>query len=327
MAPGDSLMDFPSTLSDASGHFEIANLARGTYTLVAHAADGSEGNLPGVAAGSAAVTVTVARAGAIEGTLAGFTTTPDIFVISEGPPGEPHGGGRAIVDGATFSRAGLRPGQYRVDAMAGAEADAQSIEVKPGETAHVALRPRDVGTVEGKVSELGTHGPVDKMRCDAQLSVGGQVGAVPPDASHQAFTDPGGHFVVSAPVGRTRITCFPPNGGTWSPAGGDVDVTSGGHAQLSAFSVRATFGGSPADAGFMIVPDTLPLTVGPVAPTGAGAAAGLRTGDQVLTIDGKSLDGVLPDGAMVLVANHHRGSTVTLGISRGGTVQTIKVVM
>jgi hypothetical protein len=320
-------MDFPSTLTDASGHFEIDNLARGTYTLVAHAADGSEAQLPGVVGGSAPVTLTVARAGAIEGTLTGFTTTPDVFVTSEGAPGEPFAGGRALVDSTSFSRPSLRPGRYRVDAMAGGEADAQSIEVKPGETAHVDLRTHDTGTVEGVVSELATRGPVDKMRCDAQLSIGGQVGPITPDASHQSFTDPGGHFVVSAPVGRVRVVCFPPNGGPWSPAGGDVDVTSGAHAQLSAFSVRATFGGSPGDAGFMIIPGTLPLTVGPVAPSGPAAAAGLRTGDQVLTIDGKSLEGVLPAGAMVLIANHHRGTTVTLGISRAGTVQSIKIAM
>jgi hypothetical protein len=214
-----------------------------------------------------------------------------------------------------------------VDAMAGAEADAQSVDVRPGETAHVDVRTHDTGTVEGMVSELATRGPVDKMRCDAQLSVGGQSGPITPDASHQAFTDASGHFVTSAPVGRVRIMCFPPNGGPWSAAGGDVDVTSGAHAKLSAFSVRATFGGSPGDAGFVLVPDVLPLTVGPVAPGGPAAAAGLRTGDQVLTIDGKSLGGVLPAGAMVLVENHHRGSTVTVGISRGGTPQTIKVAM
>ena len=65
-------MDFPSTLTDATGHFEIRNLARGTYDLHAHAADGSDGQVPGIVAGGAAASIKLARAGAIEGTLTGF---------------------------------------------------------------------------------------------------------------------------------------------------------------------------------------------------------------------------------------------------------------
>jgi hypothetical protein len=315
-SPGEASMDYPSTLSDASGHFEIDNLARGTYRLVAHAADGSEGELAEVASGSAPVSITLARAGAVEGTLIGFSSPPFVFVSS---PEQPE---RALVDGTTFSLRGLRPGHYTVQAMVGAQADAQPVDVKPGETAHVELRSRDVGTVEGTVSDFITHAPLAGLRCDAHVSTNGQMSPIMPDASHQAFTDASGHFAVTAPAGRVRIFCFSPGPSPLSPAGTDVDVTSGGRATVSVFSVRSTFTGPPADAGFTITPAVLPLTVDRVT-----TAAGLQVGDQVTAIDGKPLDGVLPAGAMTLIANHRSGTTVTVGISRGGSAQTIKLVV
>jgi S1-C subfamily serine protease len=119
-----------------------------------------------------------------------------------------------------------------------------------------------------------------------------------------------------------RIYCFAPNGGPFSPAGTDVEVTNAETPKVSVFSVRAE--ASQGDPGFMILP-MLPITIGDVFPNGAAANAGLRAGDQLVTIDGVSLQGVLPAGATVLVANHRSGTVATLGILRGGSAQTIKL--
>jgi S1-C subfamily serine protease len=170
---------------------------------------------------------------------------------------------------------------------------------------------------------MATRKPIASLRCDAKVSTNGQVSPVPPDVPFQAFTDAAGHFKVSAPIGRVRIFCFSPTGGPLSPAGTDVEVTSETPAKVSVFSVRA--GASPQDAGFMLDPMTLPITVRDVAPDGPAATAGLRAGDQLVTIDGASLQGVMPDGAAMLVANHRPGSVATLGILRGGVAQTLKL--
>lgn len=77
----------------------------------------------------------------------------------------------------------------------------------------------------------------------------------------------------------------------------------------------------------MLAPATLPVTVNQVAAAGPAAAAGLRVGDRLVTIDGTPLDGVLPDGAMMLLMNHRAGTTATLGIERGGVAQVIKLVV
>jgi S1-C subfamily serine protease len=49
----------------------------------------------------------------------------------------------------------------------------------------------------------------------------------------------------------------------------------------------------------MITPVLLPVIVGDVLPKGPAAAAGLRAGDQVVTIDDVLLQGLLPAGRNV----------------------------
>lgn len=322
MAPGPSPMDPVSTLSDATGHFEIANLAGGSYRLRAHAADGSEAELPSVAAGTSA-SLTLGRAGAIEGTVSGFSAPPDVFVMKSAGPIA----GRAALEGSRFSRIGLPPGRYTVVAMVGVDTDAQSVEIKPGETARVELRSRGVGTIEGTVSELATRKPLAGVRCDATISLDGRSSPGLSSPAHQAFTDAAGHFRMSAPRGRVRLFCFSPGPAPLSPAGTDVEVTSTSVANANVFSVAATFGNAPSDPGFMLTPFLLPVTVGQVVPSGPADAAGLRAGDQLVTIDGVSLQGVLPAGASILLMNHRAGTTATLGITRAGVAQTIKVVL
>jgi hypothetical protein len=319
---GDSSMDASSTLSDTGGRFEIPNLARGAYTLHAHAADGSESTALDVAAGTTSASIKVARAGAIEGTLTGFAASATVFVFST----TGSFGARAMVDGTTFSRIGVPPGRYMVEAMGGAGADAQSIEIQPGKTTRIDLRGRGVGRIEGTVLDLATRKPIAGMRCDAKISLDGRTSPAPPDVSYQAFTDANGRFVVTAPIGRVRIFCFSMTGDGTSPAGTDVDVTAAAAAKVTVFSVRGTFGNAGSDAGFMLEPLVLPLTVGQVAPAGPAAAAGLRAGDQLVTLDGASLQGVLPEGAQMLLMNHPPG-VVALGISRGGVAQTVKIAV
>lgn len=319
---GDASMDPPSTMSDAEGRFEIGDLARGAYALQARAADGSETVMRDVAAGGETVTIKLARAGAIDGTLVGFSKRPEVFTLQNLPGGKLT---RVFVDGSRFSKTGLAPGRYTIEAQIGAEVDAQPVEIRPGETAKVTLRNRGAGTVEGTVTDHTTHAPLAGLRCDAKPLTSGQTIMIPPDLAQQAFTDAAGHYSVSAPIGRVRIFCMGIHGEPRSAAGGDVDVTQTGPAKLDGVSVRGTFGDSPAEAGFMIAPIQLPVTVGDVLPKGAAAAAGLRAGDQVVTIDGVSLEGLLPDGAMFLIANHRPGTIVTLGISRGGAMQTITI--
>lgn len=318
------MMDLASVMTDASGKFVISDLARGTYNIHAHAADGSETEVLDIPTAGDPITITLARPGAIEGTLVGFSTTP--IVESNTLTADLHIGGSAVVEGNTFSIVGLPPGKYTIEAKAGVEVDGAAVDVRSGETAHVTLTSRGSGHVEGTVTELATKVPVVGMRCDGNLSMGGQMSASPPDESREAFTDAAGHFSLATPTGRIRVFCFNPAGGPMSIAGTDVDVVIGTVPHVGLVSVRAMFG-QPPNVGFDLVPLTLPITVNTVAPGGPGAAAGVVPGDHVVTVDGQSLQGMLPEGVQFMLFDHHSGSTITLELERGGVARTTKVLV
>jgi len=318
-------MDLASVMTDANGKFEIGHLARGIYNLHAHAADGSETEVLGIATANDPVTITLARPGAIAGTLVGFSTTPTVETNTL--TSDLHMGGNAVVDGNTFSQVGLPPGKYTVEAKAGLETDGVAVDVRSGETAQVTLTSRGNGRVDGVVTEFGTKTPIAGMRCDGNLSMGGQMGPSPPDESRQAFTDAAGHFSLATSTGRVRVFCFNPTGGPLSAAGTDVDVPLGSVPHVDLVTVRAAFGASPGNVGFNLLPLNLPLTVNTVDPTGPAASAGIAPGDHLVAVDGQSLQGMLPDGASTLLSNHGSGSVITLGLERGGAARTAKIVV
>jgi hypothetical protein len=215
-----SMMDFPSAMTDANGRFEITNLAAGTYSLHAHAGSGGDTELPNIPAGTTTAAITLPRAGAIDGTLVGFTS-PVVFFSKLG--GGLMIGGRANVDGATFSRAGVAAGRYIVEARIGTDVDAQTIEVHPGKTSHLEMRSRGTGTVEGTVLDAASK-PIASLRCDAQALANGESFPAPADPALQATTDAHGQFTMQAPLGRARIRCFPLAGPPIMIPPKDVDV-------------------------------------------------------------------------------------------------------
>jgi RNA polymerase sigma-70 factor (ECF subfamily) len=314
----------PSAMTDVSGAFEIRDLARGTYSIHAHAADGADG-VAEVVAGGDPVTIKLTRPGAIDGTLAGFTRVPEVVVTQIGQDRVIVAS--AVVDGNTFSIPGLRPGHYAIEARAGAETDGEAIDVKSGETVHVALKSRGVGHVEGTIFEYGTTTPVVGMRCGATLSMGGQMSAGLGDRNEQVFSDAAGHFAVTAPLGRVRVFCMDLDlaGESRSPGGTDVDVVATGTPPVTLYSVRPTFGTTPSEPGLRVQGMTLPITVLRVDPAGPAAPTGIHIGDHLVSIDGGSLDGVLPVGAWFLMISHAPGTMMTLGIEHAGAVRPVTI--
>ncbi len=320
---GQGGMDLPSIMSTVTGAFEIKNLAKGTYNLHAHGADGSEGDASDVVAGAEAVTIKLNRPGTLEGTLVGFTSTPQVQLMTL--TADLQIGANAIVEGNRFYQIGLRPGRYALEAKAGLESDGASIEIKSGQTTKVTLTSRGSGKVSGHVSELGTKAPLPGFRCDAILTMGGQMGGPPGDPSQISHTDDKGHFAMASPAGRVRVFCFMEGDQSLSVAGIDLDVTSQAPGVAEVYSVRSKFGASPGDAGFQIRPMQLPLIVNSVRPGSGAAAQGVKVGDLVTSIDGQSLQGVMPMGASFLLQNHKPGTTVTVVLDRGGTPLTVKL--
>lgn len=326
-----SFVSFPSAVTDTDGHFEIANLAPGSYSVRARGADGGLAELTEVTAGGGPVTITIQAPGSIAGTLVGFAAPP--VVRTSTWTSDLHLTSSAIVDGATFSATGLTPGHYTIEAQSSADTDSASVDVRSGETAQVTLTSHALGKVVGRVVEFGTNAPVAEMHCEGELPSAGSMGAAPDDDDRVSITDANGQFEVSAPVGRARVFCFLPGFGltslnsVMSPAGADVDVMAGAVASVELVSVRATYGAVRGRAGFGLAPMTLPLTVDRVEPQSPAAIAGVMSGDQLVTIDGVSVQGMLLQGVYNVVRDHAPGSTLVLGVQRGGVARTINIVL
>ncbi|HEY1584650.1 MAG TPA: carboxypeptidase-like regulatory domain-containing protein, partial [Polyangia bacterium] len=142
----DDWFAHPSAIAGSDGSWSVADLDSGSYTLRARAGDGSEGLARGIAAGQKNVVITLQAAGAINGTLAGFSSPPAVRAVRQ--LGMSLTIVYATVDGASFRFVGLSPGSYQVEAL-GAEADAKSVEVVAGQTATVALQSRGSTTLRG----------------------------------------------------------------------------------------------------------------------------------------------------------------------------------
>jgi hypothetical protein len=313
----------PSIRADAQGNFTIDNLAKGTYLLHAHAGDGSEAEVHDIPTGTRDVVVKLLRPGTIEGTIAGFTRAPRVHaqtmtsamrLVNE-----------AVLEGNTFSITGLAPGKYVVEAIAGEESAGQSVEVKSGGVTRVKLEFKGRGTVEGTVTDFTSKQPIPGLSCVAALSVGGQAGNFNPGpGTPQNTTDAKGAFKIPAPIGKARVMCFSSDG-SYSVAGGDVEITAAGPGRIDLKAVKAE--PPPSDPGFRIRGLLLPLVIAAVDPDGPAKTAGLAAGDKVLTMDGASLAGLLPGGAMMIAWNKRPASTLVLGIERAGVPMTIKIVV
>ena len=146
----------------------------------------------------------------------------------------------------------------------------------------------------------------------------------PPDPALSSPTDDKGHFAMSAPIGTVRVFCFPQGGAPFTVAGTDVEVTAAAVPNVEVYSVRPLTS-SPGDPGFRLRPLVLPLVVNFVAPKSAAETQGMKVGDRVISIDSASVQGLLPGPASALIGNHKPGSTVTIGIDRGGQPTIFKL--
>jgi hypothetical protein len=292
--------------ADGDGGFIIDNLAHGAYTLRAHAPDGSEAEVAGVATGASDVRIVVARPGRIDGTLVGFTAVPRVY--AEQPLDDIDDPREAIVTGTSFNFGTVAPGRYTMSAMVdGVQVAGASVEVRSGQTAHVALALRSRATLDGHIIDLATGAPIAGATCAVNISVDGSEAARPEIGPLGSQSDAAGHFTVDAAVGRARVICKS-YASSYSDAGGDFDVTGPTHVEVMA--VKRT--PSPSTVGFHVADWTLPATVTSVDP-----GCPLAVGDQILAMDGVSVANLVPDAVMTVARNHRLGSTIAVTTQRG----------
>jgi RNA polymerase sigma factor (sigma-70 family) len=318
-------LDYPSAVSATDGRFSIANLEAGSFALRAHAGDGGEATVRGIAPGQKDVVIKLTRAGGIDGVLIGFSSQPAVQAVrqlyGEFPPPM-----FASVDGSRFSIRGLSPGRYQVAAI-GADTDAQTVDVAPGQIATVTLRRRGSTTIRGRVVDWVNAAPVAGLRCYPGLRTSAAAMPIWMEAN-SSFTDDKGAFQLDdAPAGAVAIACdakpfYYTNGRA------EMTIASGQNATCEVPVVKWNSDGPHAGIGAMIDPGPMPpARIIAVIPRGPADRAGVRIGDIITTIDGANVTKLSPMGVIFLISQRAGGSKIRLELGRGDQSVTTDVVM
>jgi RNA polymerase sigma factor (sigma-70 family) len=312
----------PSTISAADGTYVIENLDGGSYLVRARAGEGSEGLVRGVRAGQKNVVVTLQRAGAIDGTLVGFSSPPAVQALRTAGFGSK---AFATVDGNHFHFAGLSPGSYQVAAI-GAETDAKSVDVAAGQTATLTLQSRGTTTIRGRVVDFVSGAGVVGLRCSPGLrsAAGSSTSII---SSIFAFSDDNGAFVLEgAPSGNISVKCVR-NGDYWTDGQVELTVASGVDATCVVPVVKMDPDLPRVETGAVLDPSSMPTRFVIVQPHTAGDRAGIRAGDVIVTVDGANVASLTPMGVFMLVNERPAGTTVHLGLNRNGQPVTADLVI
>ena len=304
-----------TVITDVDGRFSLTDLAAGTYAVRASASAGSEVTLT-VPAGRTGLALVLPAPGAIEGTLVGFATTPAVTATRAGTAVP------ATTTGTSFSLRELAPGRYAITARTATEVASAELDVAPSRVSRVTLTSSGTTRITGRVREHRTGAPVEGMTCHAVPRLVADPDGPPPPGG--ARTDPSGVFVIpAAPSGDIVITCdglrrLYSNGlrvvraDPTSPLEIDVAVV----AWLPGATYTLAGFGAELDRRSLV-----PRLIN-VNPSGPAAAAGLRTGDTILAVDGTPVTHLSWMGASILIANRPPNSRVTLTVSRASTFTT-----
>jgi RNA polymerase sigma factor (sigma-70 family) len=312
----------PHAISGADGRFSIDDLDAGRFVLRGRAGDGSEGTLANVAAGQKGVILPLQPAGGIDGQLVGFATQPDVTVRGDNPF-TPAPRSYAQVNGASFSIRGLVPGSYLVDANGGG-GDAQVVRVEVGQIATVTLHSRGSGTIHGRVVEWRSGAPVEGFRCVTRMA-GGSTWTLP--HGEPAFSDADGNFTIEgATEGPNNVLC------AWVPSysegGANLVVTEGqGSCQITVVKGERPLGLLSYFGGEIGVDPTMTVRIISVERGGPAEHAGIKQGDVLATVDGRSVAGLMPIGDEYAIRDRDPGAHVRIGVLRAGQPISADVVV
>jgi hypothetical protein len=197
---------FAPALTDASGTFEIRNLPRVPWTVVAEAKAGKLRGRATQVVPDAQITIQALGLTKLEGKVIAAGAMPSSFqVVLDGPTRAQRS--FASPDG-TFSFARVDPGDYTVTITSSAGNGSATVKVLPDQTAKVAIALTANATVIGKLVD-----PTGKP-------LGGLPVAVIPETTDGALrvelhgapptSNPDGTFRVSAPAGPSVLMILTP---------------------------------------------------------------------------------------------------------------------
>ncbi len=210
--------DPPPAMTDARGHFELTNLLRGRYQVVAEAQSGKlRGGAVDVTT-DAQISIRLANVSSLRGTVHGPRGPTDLFSVvlagpidsrssSDGafvfpPPTRPTTVSRSFTDGAfVFPR--LEPGDYSIDVESTDGTGKAKVRVASDEAASIDILLVANGTVTGRIVDKAGK-PLSGLgvvlipdQAPGQLQI--EIHALPPSSG------PDGRFQVEGPPGTRTL--------------------------------------------------------------------------------------------------------------------------
>jgi membrane-associated protease RseP (regulator of RpoE activity) len=178
------------------------------------------------------------------------------------------------------------------------------------------LESRGSTTIRGRVVDFSGGAGVVGMRCSPGLR--GAAGMPTWIHSIVAFSDENGAFVLEgAPTGNVSVGCAP-NTVYWTDGRANLTVPDGREAACEVPVVKVRPDAPFPDTGAIVDPSSMPVRFSVVQAHSAAERAGIRVGDVVATVNGASVASLTPMGVAFLLGQQSAGTTVHLGLTRGG---------
>jgi hypothetical protein len=321
------------TLSSTDGRFHLGGLSGARFDVAASKDDGSA-ELRGVAAGSHDVQLSLAV-----GSVSGYVETPDSggvsdFTLSAEPevPGRGRPRSSHVLDGRGEFKLVLAPGSYLVRASAPGYADgvAHDVSVSSGQaTSGVHIELRASGTIEGVVLDSASGAPLVGIHVSVDRAHAWAVGRSGTGGAQMATSGLDGRFVLrDISPGSWPLFADSPD---YEMAGAPppVTVTPGGDSPSVEIRMKRSTNGREqeyAGIGMSIWDAGGSKYAAEVFPGGPAYEAGIRSGDQILSVDGTSAQSLaLPD--LVAQIRGPVGTEISLDMQRGNGGPSYGVVV
>ncbi len=321
------------TLSASDGRFHLGGLSGARFDVAATKDDGSA-ELRGVAAGRHDVQLSLAV-----GSVAGYVETPDSggvsdFTLSAEPEVPGHGRPRSthVLDGRGEFKLVLAPGSYLVRASAPGYADGvvHDISVAAGQaTSGVHIELRASGSIEGLVLDSASGAPLVGVHVAIDRAHAWAVGRSGTGGSQMATSGLDGRFVLhDISPGNWPLFADSPDYEMANPPP-PVTVVPGGEAPSVEIRMKRSANGREqeyAGVGMSIWDAGGNKYAAEVFPGGPAYEAGIRSGDQILSVDGTSAQSLaLPD--LVAQIRGPVGTEISLDMQRGNGGPSYGVVV
>jgi protocatechuate 3,4-dioxygenase beta subunit len=320
-------LDMPErgiTMTGDDGAFKLDGLAPGTYGLHAQAV-GRRTQLDDIAAGKQDLEILLSAPGSLEGTLEGFTSTPDI-VVSTGSYGPNSGRYQATVTGNTFRVRSLPSGNYVVTAREKAGVATVRVTIKPGAPTTVTLAQRSFGTITGTLTDEATHKPIADAMCFAEVMDADDGDSAGDSARYQniarARTDASGAFRLERVIaGDNHVMCI-------DTSSKRVQVVAGQatHVDLvKQSSDEAPPSARRAHLGFVLENQLSDVRVRSVEPNSPAARSGIAVGDIVVKVDDRAVERWAAEYLVDVLETSHVGRPAKLTLERNDKEQVIQL--